>query len=98
MHAKVWIKHILHGAFLSGTVIAVALWIAAITAMCEGFGCLGVGAIAGMAFAVQLACLVMGGILIWLRQLEGNTPKWLILFEALHLVPVAWFSLRMLLS
>lgn len=98
MNIRVWVKRILHAALLIGTATAAALWIAAITAKCEGFGCLGVGAIVGMAFAVQIVSAIVGGFLIWSKRCDGNIPKWLIILEALHLLPVLWFVGRMVLS
>lgn len=98
MNIRLWAKRFLYGIFLLGTATAVALWIAAKTARCEGFGCLGVGAIAGMAFVVQLVCVIAGGILIWVQRPEGAVPNWLLALEALHALPVLWFAGLMLLS
>jgi hypothetical protein len=98
MKVVTWSKRFLYVALLLGTIVAVALWIAAFTAKCEGFGCLGVGAIVGMAFAVQIACVIAGGVLIWLKRREGKTPRWLIALEVIHLLPVGWFAGRMMLS
>jgi hypothetical protein len=94
---KIWVKRLLYAALLLGTVATVALWIAAVTAKCEGFGCLGVGAMVWMAFMIHLACVIAGGALIWLQQPEGKNPRWLFVLEALHSLPVLWFGGRMLL-
>lgn len=68
------------------------------TAKCEGFGCLGVGAILGMAFIVQIFSAIIGGVLIWLQKSEGKVRAWLITLETLHLLPVLWFVGRMAMS
>lgn len=98
MNAKAWVRNILRALFLLGTVAAAALWIAALTAKCEGFGCLGVGAMVAMAVAVQCFSAIAGGILIWLQKLEGRIPIWLLTIEVLHSLPVLWFAGRMALS
>ena len=78
MSTKVWIRHVLHVSFLLGTISAAALWGAALTAKCEGFGCLCVGAIVGMAFIVQIFSAIIGGLLIWLQKTEGKIHVWLL--------------------
>lgn len=98
MNTKVWIRHVLHGSFLLGTTVAAALWIGALTAKCEGFGCLGVGAIIGMAFIVQSFSAIIGGLLIWLQKPEGKVSAWLLILETIHLLPVLWFIGRMAMS
>lgn len=98
MSIRSWLKLILQGVFLIGTASAAALWIAALTAKCEGFGCLGVGAIVGLAFIIHLASASVGGILIWRERADGRLPKWLIVLEALHLLPVLWFGGLMVLA
>lgn len=94
----VGLRRLLYGVFLLGTTASVALWIAVLTARCEGFGCLGVGAMVGMVFVLQLACGVVGGILIGWERSRGKIPWWLVALEILHSLPVLWFSARMMLS
>lgn len=98
MNITIWAKRLLHAVFLLGTAAAVALWFAALTAKCEGFGCVGVGAMVWMAFMVQLVCVLVGAILIWWRQPESRPPGWLMALEAVHALPVLWFGGRMALS
>lgn len=88
----IWAKRILSAILLLGTFAAMALWIAIKTLKCEGFGCLGLGAVAGMAFLVHLACLAVGGLLIWLMKRDDEFPRWLIVLETLHSLPVLWFG------
>ncbi len=98
MNAKIWASRALGAAFVLGTGVAAALWYAALTARCEGFGCLGVGAMIGMAFMVHLACVILGGVLIELQRREGRVSRPLLVFEVLHLMPVVWFGGRMALA
>lgn len=95
---KVWAKRLLHAVLILGTAASAALWVAVTTVKCEGFGCLGIGAMAGMAFIAHLTCLLAGGMLIWFYRMELRVPRWLIVLEALHSLPVLWFGGRMALS
>lgn len=94
----VWARRLLGIAFVLGTGVAAALWYAALTARCEGFGCLGVGAMIGMAFMVHLACVILGGVLLALQRRSGRMSKLLLGVEVIHLLPVVWFTGRMALA
>lgn len=98
MHMMIWARRLLYAVFLLGSAAALALWFAALTAKCEGFGCVGVGAMLGMAFMVQLVCVLVGAILIWWRPPQSRLAWWLMLLEAVHVLPVLWFGGRMALS
>lgn len=102
MNYKAWLFKALTALFLCGTAASAILWVAVMTAKCEGFGCLGVGAMAGMAVATNMLSAILGAILIWIspRPTPGwlAAPKWLIALEALHIAPLLWFGVRILLS
>lgn len=98
MNARLWITRAFYAFFMLGSVAAIALWIVIITAKCEGFGCLGVGAMVGMVFMVQLASMIAGGALMWLQRHEGHVPKGVLILETLHALPVLLFIGRMVLS
>jgi len=96
MNHKTWLSRALTALFLCGTVAAAILWVAVMTAKCEGFGCLGVGAMVGMTVAVHMLSAIIGATLIWMTPRPA--PRWLIAIEALHIAPLLWFGVRILLS
>lgn len=95
---KIWLHRLLATLFLVGTAVAAILWGAALTARCEGFGCIGVGAMIAMTITIQLVTAVLGGILIWIASRRERIPKWLLTIETLHVLPLLWFGGRLLLS
>lgn len=102
MNYKTWFFRALTALFLCGTAAAAILWGAVMTAKCEGFGCLGVGAMIGMTVAIHLLSAILGAVLIWMATRPASkwlaAPRWLIAMEALHIAPLLWFVGRMLLS
>ncbi len=93
-----WFKRALTVIFILGTAGAAVLWVAALTAKCEGFGCLGVGAMIAMTVMIQFATAILGGILIWVVSQENRPPTWLLAVETVHLMPLLWFGGRLLVS
>ncbi|MBF0170196.1 MAG: hypothetical protein HQK87_03755 [Nitrospinae bacterium] len=98
MEKRAAIERALTAIFLMGTIAAAALWGAALTAECEGFGCLGVGAMLSMAVTIQFLMAVLGGVLLKMNTGQGKAPAWLLTIEALHLAPLVWFGARIMLS
>lgn len=95
MNYKIWFSRALTALFLCGTAASAILWVAVMTAKCEGFGCLGVGAMVGMTVAIHVLSAILGAVLIWMALRPA--PRWLIVLEALHIAPLLWFGVRILL-
>lgn len=93
-----WFKRALTIAFILGTAVAAVIWVAALTSKCEGFGCLGVGAMIGMTVMIQFVTAILGGILIWVASRKNRAPIWLLALETLHVAPLLWFGGRLLVS
>lgn len=92
---RVWLTRFLFVVFFMGTIAAAALWIAATTAKCEGFGCLGVGVMGAMAFLIHITSASVGGLLLWRQRQGGRLSLWLMILETLHVLPIMWFLARM---
>lgn len=90
-----WVQRLLTTVLMLCTASAGALWLFALTAKCESFGCIAVGVTLGIAVIFHLVAAMAGGALIWILQGRLPLPRWLLLIEIVNLLPVLWFVGRL---